>query len=327
MSDDNSLAPDEGTITWEYRIPLLTSRFMWWDMIRVIAISVVIMWVLVAVMGWFVEGEFAVLPWFVPLGTGGMLLVLFALACLLLGNGIRTQFAVGPEGVSYASGKAGRRWNRLAIVAGVLAGSPGTAGAGLLAASQESGGWTWAELHRATEHPNQRVIALRNSWRTVLRLHCPPELYEQVRVAVAAGIATGSRERGRTAASAPARSRRGWPAYAGWVVAPLLAGFLVPAWYALEYEDGVRFIVIGVLLVIAAGVLDGPVRRMAAALALAPITYVGFLVAREMLETSEGFFPGETRWGFQYDTEFLAITAVGLLALAGMAAWWLLKRE
>ncbi len=194
MAED--VAPTQPhALEWTYRVPLLTSGFMLWDFLRVSVISVVVMYLLVALMGLLVEGEFVVLPLQVFALVLGIMLVLFVLASLLLGNHVTMSFAVRPDGVAYAMGSRERKMNRATVVLGALSGAPATAGAGLLAASRENGGWTWEQLHRARYFPGSRVISLRNSWRTVLRLHCTAENYEQVAIAVADGIARGARSR------------------------------------------------------------------------------------------------------------------------------------
>ena len=179
------------TIEWSYRVPLLTSLFMLWDLLRVTLLSVLSMYILVALMGLIVEGEFVVLPFQVFAIVTGIMLGLFVLVSLFLGNGVSMTFSVCAEGVSYSMGRRQKGLNRATVVLGALSGSPTTAGAGLLAASREQGSWKWSELHEARYFARTRVISLRNSWRTVLRLHCTPENYEQVRAAVVDGIAHG----------------------------------------------------------------------------------------------------------------------------------------
>ncbi len=315
------------TIEWEYRVPLLTSRFMLYDFVKVIILSVVIMYVLVAVMGWFVDGEFVWLPPQVFLITGGAMAGLFTIACLLLGNRFTMQFTVGPDGVGYASGSREKKWNRAAIIIGALAASASATGAGLIASSQEEGGWPWAELHRANEYPGPRVITLRNSWRAVLRLHCTPENYEQVRAAVSAGLAKGAAERATEEAGAPPSVPRPWYSWAAAVLVPVVATILVTAWPWLQYEDGMRFVVLSGLLLIVAGLQQGFLRRAPAALSLLPTAYVGYLTVVEMLSTSDGWFPGEIIYGWEYDTALLAITLAGEAILVGLAFWWMLGRE
>ncbi len=186
MTNEPIAPVPSGAIEWTYRVPLMTSRFMLSDLARVIVLSVGIMYAAVALMGFFVEGEFVLLPPQIFLIVGGIMAGLFIIASPLLGNRFTVTFSVGPDGVRYASGAAERRWNRAAVIVGLLAGRPGTAGAGLIASSQEAGGWEWAELHRAIEHPGPRVIVLRSSWRMVPRLHCTPENYDTVRALAAA---------------------------------------------------------------------------------------------------------------------------------------------
>lgn len=180
------------TIEWSFRVPLLTSRFMLWDFVRVTLLSVLGMYLAVFLMGLLVEGELIVLPLQVFAIVTGIMLALFVLASLLLGNHVPMTFSVRPDGVAYGMGPRQKGLNRATVILGALSGSPTTAGAGLLAASREQGGWMWGELREARYFDGPHVISLRNSWRTVLRLHCTPENYERVRAAVTAGLARGA---------------------------------------------------------------------------------------------------------------------------------------
>ncbi len=318
---DEQVTPQD-TIEWTYRVPLLTSRFMLYDFVKVIVISVLIMYALVAVMGWFVDGEFVWMPPQVFLIAGGAMVGLFVIACLLLGNRFTMQFSVGPDGVGYASGPREKKWNRAAVIVGVLAGSATAAGAGLIASSQEEGGFPWAELHGANEYPGPRVITLRNSWRAVLRLHCTPGNYEQVRAVVAAGLAKGAAERAAEAADTPPGASRPWHSWLAAVLVPVVATILVTAWpWLVDYEDGTRFVVLSGLFLIAAGLLGGCLRRVLAAISLLPTGYIVYLTAAEMLTTSDGWFPGEVVRGWEYDTGLLAVTLVGEAVLVGLALW------
>ncbi|MHB8050632.1 MAG: hypothetical protein ACYDHQ_05355 [Coriobacteriia bacterium] len=196
MGDETRSAPvDSATIEWSYRVPLLTSRFMLWDFLRVTLLSVLGMYLAVFLMGLIADGEIIVLPLQVFAIVAGIMLGLFVLASLLLGNHVPMTFSVRPDGVAYGMGRRQKGLNRAAVILGALSGSPTTAGAGLLAASREQGGWTWGELREARYFSGPRVISLRNSWRTVLRLHCTPENYEQVRDVVAVGLARGAETR------------------------------------------------------------------------------------------------------------------------------------
>ncbi len=178
----SSPAPDP--IEWTYDIPLLTSRFMLWDFVRVILLSVVAMYVIVAVGGLIIERELIILPPMVFVLTTGIMAGLFVLTSLLLGNHQGARFTVSAKGVEYRAEKRERAMNRLVMIVGFLARNPTTAGAGALAMTRERMLVPWESVHRVVVYRRERVIALRNSWRTVLRLHCPPELFEDVASAV-----------------------------------------------------------------------------------------------------------------------------------------------
>ena len=55
-----------GRIEWRYDIPLLTSRFMLWDFLRVTLLSAALMYVIVIVAGLGFGQELILLPWQVP---------------------------------------------------------------------------------------------------------------------------------------------------------------------------------------------------------------------------------------------------------------------
>jgi hypothetical protein len=179
---DTATAPDP--IEWTYDIPLLTSRFMVWDFVRVILLSVVAMYVIVALGGLIIEQELIILPPMVFALTAGIMAGLFVLTSLLLGNRQGARFTVDARGVEYRAEKRERSMNKLVVIVGLLARNPTTAGAGTLAMTRERMLVPWESIHRVVVYPRARVIALRNSWRTVLRLHCPPELFDDVVSAV-----------------------------------------------------------------------------------------------------------------------------------------------
>jgi len=157
---------------------------MLWDFLRVILLSVAMMYVIVAVGGLLVERELIILPLGVFILTTGIMFGLFVLTSLLLGNRQGARFTVGPKGVEYHAEKRERSMNRLVVLVGLLARNPTTAGAGTLAMTRERLFLPWESIHRVVVHRRERVISLHNSWRTVLRLHCPPELFDEVVAAV-----------------------------------------------------------------------------------------------------------------------------------------------
>jgi len=100
--------PPSGTISWLYGILLLTNRFLVWDIVRVLVLAVVAMYVLVAMGGLIIERQLIILPPVAFVVTLGIMLGLFVITGLLLGNRIGAQFAVDSQGVTYEAHKRER---------------------------------------------------------------------------------------------------------------------------------------------------------------------------------------------------------------------------
>ncbi|MCW5963288.1 MAG: hypothetical protein KIT83_04555 [Bryobacterales bacterium] len=113
---------------------------------------------------------------FVGIGVALLLVML-----IFFGNRFPVRITLEPRGVRWEARSRRGKWaNRTAIVAGLLTAKPGLMGAGLLAETRSTEGMRWKDIRRVRFHPQLCVISLMNSWRVVLRLHCPPTLYHQV---------------------------------------------------------------------------------------------------------------------------------------------------
>jgi hypothetical protein len=313
---------DENVITWTYRMPILNNRFIMWDMVRVVLLSAVLSYAVLIIMGLLFEGELVLMPLaFMALITG-IVFVAFLIAGVLLGNHLNLWFGVGPAGIAWASGKREKTVNRIATVAGILGGSASTTGAGLLATANESGTLPWSDVYRAIEYSDRRVITIRNSWRSVVRLYCTPENWDGVRAVVEEGAARGAAER----ALLPPKTKRRWWVYAAWVLGSALGAVLVTAWPALAYEDGVRSIAVSAALLAVAGLTQGLLRRAAALLSLLPVCYVSTLVMNQAFTIYDTFGEGGAFSGWQYATELLAVTVVGLAVMFALGLWRLLGK-
>jgi hypothetical protein len=109
----------------------------------------------------------------------GFLMVLVMV--LFFGNRFRAGFSVTPSGVSFETAMRRAKWSsRAAVLVGAVAGSPGTAGAGLLAQSSEDVSIPWGDVRRVKVHGEHCVLSIMNGWRVVIRLYCTPENFEQV---------------------------------------------------------------------------------------------------------------------------------------------------
>ncbi len=129
-------------------------------------------------------GEFDAIPTMLLislLAAAGLGMFLFLIAVILFGNRMRVRFTVDDESARWESvDKRARAGNRLAMAAGVLGGSPQTAGAGVLAASRENEFIRWDQVSSVTYDARQRMIVLRSSWRAVGMVICPAEMCDQV---------------------------------------------------------------------------------------------------------------------------------------------------
>lgn len=170
-------------LVWEIAIPLLSNRVMVGGMARVFAISGVIMSGLMAVL-FGAQGDWALI---VPISAGllGLCVGLFVLSLLVMAvvfrNRMRFRFTIGHTGVRAETiDRTVRLANRLAVGAGVLAGSPQAVGAGLLSASRETEEARWSGRFRARYDDRARIVVLRNAWRAILYIYCTPENYAQV---------------------------------------------------------------------------------------------------------------------------------------------------
>lgn len=311
-------------LDWESDIPLVTSRFMWWDFLRVSVLASTIMWTLVAFMGWIIEGEPAVLPWQVVPGVTGVLLALFVLASLLLGNRHGARFILSEAAVAYEAGRREKRVNTAVAILGLLAGSPGTAGAGLLAKGQESRSWAWSEIHAMRAYPGPRVISLRNSWRVVLRLHVPAQLWDAVvelcERRIAQETAVRSAREAKSAAAARTASRPLW-SRAVWATACVVLSFLMQAWYWIEpaYEGWTRVGFIGGLLIAGAAALEGVGRRVLGAAGLLGLLAQAWALGVSALDPIGAAYGAVI--SASLDTPTLVLAGTALAALFAIGGW------
>lgn len=264
-------APDTRTplLTWRIDIPLVNNRFVLWDSVKVTLISAGIMWALVAILSLAADGE----PLLLPLGfvavVTAIVWVLLLLACLILLNRWGFTNTLYEEGAGYESGEREKRVNRLLSgfgLLGSLSGSTGGLGSALLARSREDGFYPWTDVHRLISHPGPRVISLRNSWRVVYRLYCTPDNFEQA-------LALCERKVGEAAAYRTAhpivKPPLPWGRWALWALLCIGAFVAAMAWDGSRSDELGLPLVAAALALLAAGVLDGPLRRLCGLVALA----------------------------------------------------------
>ncbi|MBM4283995.1 MAG: hypothetical protein FJ128_01930 [Deltaproteobacteria bacterium] len=198
------------TTDWEINVPLLTNRFILYDLFKIVGITTLIMLFLMQGMLLLTDRfdlrAMTGLAQLVVVCCLGLLVLMVLVMLLFFGNRFPMQFHLDPQGAVAVSGsRRGKVANRLAVILGLLAGKPGVAGAGLLGMAQEEVGITWPQVERLNIHAPQHVISLMNSWRVVIRLYCTPENFAAVREQVEAWWQAADRRRARQ------RGRVRWP--------------------------------------------------------------------------------------------------------------------
>jgi hypothetical protein len=252
--------------------------------------------------------------WLLTLACCGGLLVLSLLVMLLVfRDRMRFRFSVSDDRILVETIDAtARPANRLAVLAGVLAGKPGAAGTGLIATSQESQSASFDGAFRAEYRPRSRAIVLRNRWRMLLVVYCTAENYDRVAARIAAGI-----EAHGTAGRLPARSPI--PRFLAYTALVVIA--CIPAFLTVEAFDVPLLIpLITVCFALAMLWLVG----LFGWVVLGCIAFEIGAVVVNALSLNESFLrPGETyaRWTVYSgdDWALLALTAAGLAVLAWLS--------
>ena len=183
---ETSSIPD-GSVKWQTSFSLLTNRFFIYDLFKLLLIMFVVMNGIFFVI-FAINGDLRDFTGILKLTSALLMffLILIILICLFwFRNRFYARFSVSQEGAkAEVYRKRDKAVHRAAAVIGALAGSPSTAGAGLLAMSGESVGISWEDVCKIKEYPVQKVITLMNNWRVVVRLYCTNENYDEIAEAV-----------------------------------------------------------------------------------------------------------------------------------------------
>jgi hypothetical protein len=163
-------------ITWDYRIPLVTNRYIILDSAKALGIAGGFLLILLLLMS---GGEYLDQVLWLAGGVTGFMVLLYVLVMIVIfGNGYDVTFMVGDDGVKYDSGKRERGLSKGAVAVSLLAGSYKSLGPALIGASQLSGEFHWSSL-RGDVHVDERrrVITIVDDWHIQLRIYCTPETY------------------------------------------------------------------------------------------------------------------------------------------------------
>ncbi len=305
---------------WECQTPVLTNRFMAWDFFKVIVIAAIVLEAVGALMTFIIDGEVFFLPPVVFAIPFAVLAVLYVLVTgLILGNRYDMRFSLSTKGVliSMAPSRAGSRAIQiLGVVAGLVSGR--FLGA-LKAGTGKPGEQTavaWAEVVRVKLHPAEGVVSLCDSWHTIQRLYCPPDIFEEV---VSRVRSCTAKSISRWEAKKAARPRTAWWRYAIWGLLAVGATLASGAWYWAEpLRD--RIALLAGALVLLSGLLPDVWSWLAGAggLITSLVTLGTLLLPAVERRTTAGL---GIRYGFESDTGFLLLSLLGTIILLGMSAF------
>jgi hypothetical protein len=315
----------EPPLQWDCRVPVLTNRFMVWDFAKVIVIAVIVIEAVGALMTFIIDGEVFFLP---PLVFGiplAVLVVLYVLVTgLILGNRYDMSFSLNVKGVSI--GMAPSRAGSWAIkTLGVLANLIGGRFLGAFASATgevgEQIGVQWSDVVQVRVYPRERVISLCDSWHTIQRLYCPPDIFDEVAARVRTYTAKAI---SRWEAQKAARPRPPWGFYAVWALLAVGATLASGAWYWAEpLRD--RIALLAGLLVLLSGLLSGVFAWLCgmAGIITSLITLGTLLLPAMERKTYAGL---GASYGFEIDTGLLLLSLLGTIVLLGMSTFRVLDR-
>jgi hypothetical protein len=181
--------PDPDTLSWQYDIPLITNRYILWDIFRVIALSMAIIVALTWLIG-VLRGDPVLLPIEFLLLIGGIVVALFLFVTLVVfRNRYRARFVLDSKQAVFQGIWGDRAWDRmmkeLLKVLAFLAvrGDPTRSSAVNI---------RWRAVRTVNVNRSTRVIALCDSWHVVIRLYCSPEVFDQALAHVQQQVAENS---------------------------------------------------------------------------------------------------------------------------------------
>ncbi len=313
-------------LTWEYDIPLLTNPFILWDFFRVFAIALLTMEGLVLFMSFFFSDEAVLLPVELLALCLGIMAVLFAFVALFIyRNRFHSRFTVDSKQASvegfYGIDRYERTASRILSVAFFL-----TRGRviSLIGDSQSATSIPWQEVYKVTVHRRWHVITLSNSWRSVLRLYCPSQGFDQAAALMQDYAAAAARRRSRH--PTPPLRRRSISSYLAWTGLSVVATIASSAWYWAGDEVLKLSLLAGILVLIVGWTSSFWWSKLIAWPAVGvSLIFLARLVPPALEETT--FSWRGTAYGYEFDTPLLLVTVAGGLSLLALSVLSLRTRK
>jgi len=171
-------------IKWEINIPLLNNKILIKQTVMLFLITFIIVSVLMSTI-FLVQGDLEQIPIILLiflLVCFGLFILFLLIMLLIFGNRMNLRFTVDSKGVLYEMvDKRGKKLTNLSIFLGLLSKKPTTAGTGLIAKSMEEVFIDYKNVTKIEPRDKEKVILLKNEWRTLMAIYCNDENYDEVK--------------------------------------------------------------------------------------------------------------------------------------------------
>jgi len=175
---------EKSDITWEINIPLLNNKFLIGEVISIFLITYTIIAILMGTI-FLAKGEVEQIPTIfliLFLVCLGLFILSILVMFIILGNKLNLRFIIDKKGVLYEIiDKRAKNINNLTTILSLLLRKPAYSGSGLIAKSREVVFVNFKNVSNIKDIDNQKVILLKNEWRTLMAIYCSSENYEMVK--------------------------------------------------------------------------------------------------------------------------------------------------
>ena len=175
-------------ISWQINIPLINNRFMIGNVVKGIAMTLLLFFMIIGSILVWVDGIKGVAQAFVACLWAGLFLVIVSVFTLavFLGNKYLLEFNINEEGVIMKSRSERARFaHRLALILGVLGRNPAGAGAGVAGIAGEKSSMPWNRIRSVKVYPDKKIIRLKRNFLETMFVYCTEENFESVSALIA----------------------------------------------------------------------------------------------------------------------------------------------
>lgn len=175
---------EKSEIKWEINISLLSNKFLIRQMIFLFLITYTIISILMGTI-FLAQGVVERIPktfLIFFLVCSGLFILSILVMFIIFGNKLNLRFTIDKKGVLYEMiDKRAKNLNNLTIILSLLLRKPTYSGTGLIAKSKEVIFTNFKNVSKIKNIDKQKVILLKNEWRTLMAIYCNSENYEMVK--------------------------------------------------------------------------------------------------------------------------------------------------